>query len=157
MKSTNLRGSAIYIIHRTAAISSYEIFLFRTPKELYLKIDRIQALPKGENFIEIDFDKKEIVSQPANWPITISNITSSSFQGKIAKSSDSFRHELFGEAIDANGQTLESSGYSLLDSEDYLEYEPNYKTVNITNPVKVYLNSFPNYLDGSATLKIDLK
>ncbi len=130
---------------------------FRTPKELHLKLERIQALQKGENFIEIDFIKQEIVSQPTNWPITFSHITSHSFKAEIAKSSKSFHHGLFGKAIDANGQTLESSGYSMLDGDDYQIYEPRYETANIANPVKIYFESFPNYLDGSATVKIELE
>ena len=130
---------------------------FRTPKELHLKLERIQALPKGENFIEIDFNKKKVISQPANLPIIISNITNHSFVAKIANSSKSFHHELFGEAIDKNEQTLDSSGFSMQNGDDHLIYESRYKTDNIVNPVKIYLHSYPNYLDGSASVKIELK
>ena len=127
---------------------------FRTPKELYLKIDRIQALPKGEHFIRVDFDKKEVVSQPKNLPITISNITNNSFKAEIPNISQTFHHGIFGEARDAKDLTLNLSSSSYVYSDDFLSFEEIYKTQNFANPVKIMINSYPNYLDGSVVVQI---
>ena len=131
---------------------------FRTPKKLSLKFDRIQALPKGENYIEIDFDSKKVISQPANWPMTISDITGGSFKATIPNSK-TFHHQLFGEVINANGQIVESSlsSFSFSRDDENMYFEQYFSFNNIVNPIKIYIDSYPNYLDGDATVKIDLQ
>jgi len=130
---------------------------FRKPKQLYLKIDRIQALPKGENYIELDFSKKEVIHQPADLPIQISDIDNNSFTATIPNSSETFHHEIFLEAFDANGKSLNFSSHSMFRDDHYMTFQPRLEIQEMANPVKMFIHSFPNYLEGNASLKINLK
>lgn len=130
---------------------------FRKPKSLTLELNKVEALPKGQDYVEIDFLKQEIVKMPDLKDFNLS------IRGKdtidiLYKGSPSHHKQLLSEVIDANGQQFYSNGHSSTSSETGI-YESTYTfdLEGAVNPVKIYFWSYPSYLKGSAKLEIPLK
>lgn len=130
---------------------------FRKPKQLFLKLGGIQALPKKDHYIELDFSKKEIIYQPSDLPIEISDITNRSFVAMIPNSSETFHYGMFSDVFDANGQMLHISSSSHTIDDEFMSFQPHLGDNEFINPVRFFIHAYPNCLDGEATVQINLK
>ena len=130
---------------------------FREPKSLTLKIAEIEALPKGQDFIEVDFDKQQVVSIPNLPTFEVTEIYPMQVRAQYKPKNQHHHRQLFGEAFDADGKQVDTGGYSSSGmGEGYHEVTASYELAGIKNPIKIYISSFPNYLKGSAQVKISL-
>ncbi|MFY3792003.1 DUF4179 domain-containing protein [Ureibacillus sp. MALMAid1270] len=126
---------------------------FREPEKLTLVIDKIEALPKGEDYIEIDFLKKEVLKNPIENEVTIQSIGDSSLDVTYPEGS---RLQLY-NVIDANGEEFHYYTHSMItgiinNNESSYYFDLN----NAVNPVKIYISSYSNYLNGSAKVEIPM-
>nr|WP_233711543.1 DUF4179 domain-containing protein [Lederbergia citrisecunda] len=132
---------------------------FNEPKELYLAINKIQAIDKDEANLVIDIEKEKIIKQPKG----------SRFNPKVTVSGDDlifkmrtkeeFSYFMFSTPKDRNGKELISeSGFSnFADNEDYQVYEHaiNIKSLHsVKGPISLELSFYPSWIVGSEKIKI---
>lgn len=128
---------------------------FRKPESLTLVLDEIEALPKGDDFIEIDFLKQEIIKVPELKDFNLSLIGFNSIDVSYKSQQNT---QLFNHVFDANGNQFYNSGYSFRNAGDAtIEESYTFDLKDAVNPVRIYFHSYPNYLKGSAEIKIPLK
>lgn len=126
---------------------------FREVEKLTLVLDKIEALPKGEDFIEIDFSKQEIIKNPLENEIELTISGSNSIDVVHMGGSS----QLISNLIDAKGNTFSSLSYSTsTDDAGMNNASYTFDIFDAVNPVKLYVNSYSNYLDGSATIDIPI-
>ena len=127
---------------------------FRQPKELYLIIGDIEALPEDERELQIDFEKKQVISQSQQYPIRIENIQKNGFEAWF-EPEDDFLGSLFHTGIDCNGQEVSVSGYESGQAEEGYYHFITLEEVTFVNPVTFKIQSYPNYF--GETVKIQVK
>ncbi|WP_341321404.1 DUF4179 domain-containing protein [Solibacillus sp. FSL H8-0523] len=130
---------------------------FREPKSLTLKIAEIEALPKGQDFIEVDFDKQQVVTIPNLPTFKVTEVYPMQVRAQYKPKNPDHHRQLFGDAFDANGKQVDTRGSTSSGMGDGIhEGTVSYELENVKNPIKIYINSFPNYLKGSVQVKIPL-
>ncbi|MEK4484518.1 DUF4179 domain-containing protein [Psychrobacillus sp. FSL H8-0484] len=127
---------------------------FKQPKELYLKFNKVQALSKDESYLLVDFEKKEVLEQPSNKKVEVTNIQNNSIEVKYRPIRDNHTYSLFSQGENANGGDVSIPTEATWSDVDY-----NYSTItleakDIINPVKIPFIAYPNYLDGSVSIQI---
>ncbi len=127
---------------------------FREPKSLTLKIDDVQALPKGKDYIEIDFEKKEVVYIPKAIDLELEVVGNGTFNVTYRNENPNHLKQMFFQAIDANGETVDSNGSSHSNGDDLVESTYTFNTIGKTNPIRIYFNSYDNYLKGAADVTL---
>lgn len=131
---------------------------FREPKKLTLQVGEVKALPKGEDYIEVDFVKNRVLFQPSlpglkvhlkNGFLTV--ISPTAYENKMIG--------MLGTAIDANGQTVYSQMTTSSHGPEEWEIEEttSYKFNDVVNPVRIYFSHYENFLDGTQTINVPLK
>lgn len=127
---------------------------FHDSDSLKILIGAVHAVPKGEDFIEVDFGTKEVITKPdyLDWDISVSQ-HSVSF---AAKKWDYRRaHSFLNSAVKADGTTLEYKGSSFSDDEQYLFETENFE--NYDGKAKMYINYYFNPIGKDIELNIPLK
>ncbi|MFJ7667545.1 DUF4179 domain-containing protein [Lysinibacillus sp. NPDC097195] len=145
-------------IYKNNANGKFTVYLqsnyFNDPQELTLKIGAVQAVPKGEDFIEVDFATQEVISKPdyLDWDIAIEG---QSLKTSAKKWDDSDRHMFFTTAQKADGTELEYAGGSFSDDDEYLYATETFK--NYDGKAKIKIDYFYNPIGKNIELKIPLK
>ena len=137
--------------------SPYTLYLqsnyFYDSDELIVRIGEIQALPKGEDYIEVDFRTKEVTYKPdfIDWDIKV--VGSDVYLQAPVKDNHGRQH-LF-PAEKADGTPLETTGTSFYvsDHEEY-NYREYYEPYN--GKAKLWINYLDNPIATDVELKIDL-
>nr|WP_283175740.1 DUF5643 domain-containing protein [Lysinibacillus sp. Bpr_S20] len=130
---------------------------FREPKNLTLSIGKVKALPKGQDFIEVDFNQKKVLSQPSLPGLKV-QVNKQMVTMNVPTSYKNKNIGLLGTAIDANGKTVYSnSGSSHRPDEYVIEQTEIYDIKGVVNPVRIYFTHYENFLDGTQTVDIPLK
>ncbi|WP_313893108.1 DUF4179 domain-containing protein [Psychrobacillus sp.] len=130
---------------------------FRGPRSLTLHIGKVEALPKGQDYVEIDFENKEVVSVPDLTPLDIEIKDSSTVSFTYPESKENHINELFSSVVDANNQEFYSRQVSQISAEGgYNNSSYTFNMKDKVNPIRLYFWSYPNYLNGSAEIKIPL-
>ncbi|MFJ7825628.1 DUF4179 domain-containing protein [Psychrobacillus sp. NPDC096623] len=127
---------------------------FKEPEELYLKFDKVQALPKEESYLLVDFAKKEILKQPSDKKIKVLNISSNTIEMKYRTTRKDHMYALFSQGENALGEVVDLLGESNSGNENEQYAEVTIDTKDIINPVKLDFVAYPNYLDGSVSIQI---
>ncbi|MGN7479105.1 DUF4179 domain-containing protein [Solibacillus silvestris] len=130
---------------------------FREPKSLTLKIAEVEALPKGQDYIEVDFEKQEVLFAPDF--VDLSKVEISPLQFKMQYKPVNMGHyrQLFGDATDADGEYINEKSSSISGMDDsYHEGTVRYNLQGVQNPIKIYFNSYPIFLKGTAQVNIPL-
>lgn len=127
---------------------------FKEPKELYLKFDKVQALPKEESYLLVDFSKKEILEQPSDRKIEVLNVGNNTIELKYSPIRENHMYSLFSQGENAKGEIVDipRQGNRGNDDEQFSEITLDEK--NIINPVKIDFIAYPNYLNGSVSIQI---
>jgi len=131
---------------------------FREPEQLTLHLEGIEALSKGQDYIEVDFERNELLYVPELLDVELEIMNHRSLRSKILIDSDSSRSSVLGSSgIDAEGNQVYTDTGSSRHMEDYIESTDNYDLSGVVNPVRIYVNSYPSYLDGSIEIDIPLQ
>lgn len=127
---------------------------FKEPKELYLKFDKVQALPKEESYLLVDFAKKEILEQPSHRKIEVLNIGDNTIELKYYPIRENYMYTLFSQGENAKGEIVDIPGQSN-HGNDKEQFSINtLDEKDIINPIRLDFIAYPNYLDGSASIQI---
>lgn len=134
---------------------------FRKPKKLTLVLEKIEALPKGEDVIVIDFDKGKILQQPKDVVLNVTSLGSLSAQYPISE--PKHLRPLIGELTDQKGNVIDSyqsSSYLTGESDRLVEaayyFDPT-EMSKMSQPVMAKINSYPSFLQGKGKVVIDLE
>lgn len=130
---------------------------FETPKELYLRINKMQAVDIEDSYFLVDTDKNILLHSPKDGRLELIKSSRTGFE-MILNRDDEPDHT-YGidlKVTDANGETMDmqssgiSSGY-----EGKQDISIGFDDNGYANPVRVDLAAYPNYINGD--IKIELK
>ncbi|WP_157764794.1 DUF4179 domain-containing protein [Solibacillus sp. R5-41] len=129
---------------------------FREPKNLTLVIPEIEALPKGEDFITVDFDKQQVLYQPEILDFTIQFKNRNTFFYLIRDVNK--QTTFFSQGVDAEGKAVFERSSWRSESDNLYEVGSQFEANEgvMINPVKIMVNSFPNYLKGELKVEVPL-
>ncbi|BDH61711.1 hypothetical protein MTP04_18410 [Lysinibacillus sp. PLM2] len=138
--------------HRIFIQSNY----FREPETLTLVFDQIEVLPKGEDYIEVDFLKQKVLKNPLSKEVDV-EVTGFNTLDVTYTDTSEIKNQLFGNVIDSKGNIYYSDGHSFTTDERKIEATYSFDLKDAVNPVKIYYSSSPKLLDGKAQIEIPLK
>ena len=127
---------------------------FKKPKELYIKMDKVQALPKEESYLLVDFGKKKILKQPSIGKVKVTNIESNSLIVKYLPIRENHSYSLFSQGKNRNGGVVDIPTQSMRSDGEHQYSEITVNAADIINPVRIDYIAYPNYLDGSVSIQI---
>ena len=114
----------------------------------------MQALPKEESYLLVDFAKKEILEQPSHGKIEVLNIGSNTIELKYYPIRENYMYTLFSQGVNAKGEIVDIPGQSN-HGNDKEQFSINtLDEKDIINPVRLDFIAYPNYLDGSASIQL---
>ncbi|MFJ6265941.1 DUF4179 domain-containing protein [Lysinibacillus xylanilyticus] len=127
---------------------------FHDSDSLKILIGAVHAVPKGEDFIEVDFGTKEVLTKPdyLDWDISV---TQQSVSVAAKKWDDRRVHSFLNSAVKADGTTLKYKSSSYSDDEQYLFETENFE--NYDGKAKLYMNYYFNPIGKDIELNIPLK
>lgn len=127
---------------------------FKEPKKLYLKFDKVQALPKEESYLLVDFAKKVILEQPSYRKIEVVNVGNNTIELKYHPIKENHMYTLFSQGENAKGEIVDIPIQSNRGNDEEQFSVNTLDEKDIINPVKIDFIAYPNYLDGSVTIQI---
>ncbi|MGE7923381.1 DUF4179 domain-containing protein [Viridibacillus arvi] len=129
---------------------------FNQPENLFLKFDKVQALPKEEAYMIVDLDKKKVLKRSYQNKVVVTNISDHSIKVKMKVKNGDKRFGLIYEVKDAKNKRLDMPSIATWFDEENNEanWEVELKPQKLVNPVKVYFSDYPNYLKGSTSIQI---
>lgn len=132
---------------------------FREPKKLTLLIPEIEALPKGEDFITVDFDKQQVLYQPSALDFTIRIRERNTLVYSYPMMTEGKYTTFFSKGIDATGKEIYKRLWGYSESENMIENSGQFEALEgeISNPVTILVDSFPNYLKGEVRVEVPLE
>ncbi|MEC5425360.1 DUF4179 domain-containing protein [Virgibacillus sp. C22-A2] len=132
---------------------------FKEPEELYLIINRIQAIDKADDMVVVDLEKVEILNQPEGNMLREIEITKNEINFKLYTTEGDFPFGLFGEIMDASGNKMHpesisfSSGGS--ESDGITKHGIQLKNLNsYESPISIELAHFPKWISGNERIRI---
>ncbi|WP_186670421.1 DUF4179 domain-containing protein [Sporosarcina sp. BP05] len=129
---------------------------FRQPKKLTLVMDWIEALPKGSDYLEVDFEQQKVLYMPNELDIDVQVPSSNTLE--VTYPTGTGGGQLLYGIVDQEGNDFSSNTISTRFSKE----EPNVTAVytfdfdNAVNPIRLNINSYPLYLDGKVEIDIPL-
>lgn len=139
---------------RDGKITHYvESNYFHDPDSLTIYIGAVQAVPKGEDFIEVDFGTKEVLTKPDYFEWDIS-VTSQDVSVAIKKSVQR-KFLLLHDAIKEDGTKLEYTGVTISRDAQYVTETTQIQDYD--GIAKIYINYYFNPIGRDIELNIPLK
>nr|WP_106778986.1 DUF4179 domain-containing protein [Lysinibacillus timonensis] len=129
---------------------------FRKPEKLTLILDEIEALPKGEDYVVVDFLKQKVLKNPLENEIDI-KVGGFNWIDVTYTDHSEMKGQLFSKVLDANGNIYYSNSHSISTIEQRQEATYSFDLKDALNPVKLYFNSYPSFLNGSAEIEIPIQ
>ena len=127
---------------------------FKEPIELYLVLDRIQAVDKDERMVVVDVENEVILKQPKG---KLLSEVKKEGNYLVFKYHEEFPYFPFNQAYDADGKELESGSMFSTGSEEEGNSEHGYQIENLSrqkSPVSLELGFFPEWIVGDETIRI---
>ncbi|WP_179865386.1 DUF4179 domain-containing protein [Bacillus sp. AFS017336] len=129
---------------------------FKEPKELYLVINGLQAIDKGDDYLVVDTEKQQILKQPkGNYLTDLKKEGETMFFTLNTKKE--FNYSMIGGSfIDAKGKEIDFnesySGFSE-DNKQIAGFKIS-SSQKYTNPIKIKLDFFPSYIKGKTKIRV---
>src|SRR5690606_27811398 len=137
-------------------VTEFRRVLFRSdPQQLTLRLGEIEALPKGEDYIEIDFEQQKILYQPSSLQGELSVTKDSISYVGSSELNEQYKGSLFSTGIDVNGEEVYMRFGSMHSGSEY-ETLHRFDLEGFTNPIRFPIVSYPNFLPGSIEVDIPL-
>ncbi|MFD2445409.1 DUF4179 domain-containing protein [Bacillus sp. CGMCC 1.16607] len=130
---------------------------FRQPKELYLALNKVQAVDKGEEYVVVDVEQGEILKQPKGNLLKSVKVSGSYIDFTMAAKKD-FPYFLFSEIKDGKGNEIQSeSSFSRgLGDEEEKSFGVNIPGLkNQEGPISLKLSFFPSWIEDDVKIKIN--
>ncbi|MER2109215.1 MAG: DUF4179 domain-containing protein [Solibacillus sp.] len=127
---------------------------FDDPESLEIIIGAVQAVPKGEDYIEVDFGTEEVLTKPdyLDWDISV---TQQSVSVAAKRWNNGERHSFLGYAVKADGTMLELTSGSYSEDEGYLLSTEQFQDYD--GKAKIYINYYFNPIGKNIELNIPLQ
>ncbi|MDF2858854.1 MAG: hypothetical protein K0Q87_4705 [Neobacillus sp.] len=127
---------------------------FNEPKELYLVLNKIQAVVKEDAYIVIDTQKKQFVKQPKGNILT-DLIVEGTHVGFKMHTKDEFNYHIIAGVKDKNGNEIENAGTSMSHYEDATEIGIHLPGLTSEmSPISLELSFFPAWIEGEGKIRI---
>jgi hypothetical protein len=129
---------------------------FKEPKELYLVLNKLQAVDKDEMFVVVDTQKQQILKQPKENYFSSLKVTGDAIHFIFTPGKE-FNYFLFNRKLDGNGEEISSSGgYS------QSGFENGAMEIGVmmpapqtqVNPISLELVYFPSWIKGDYKIRI---
>lgn len=126
---------------------------FHDPESLKIIIGAVQAVPKGEDFIEVDFGTKEVLKKPDyfDWDISVTQLDVSVAINNQAER----RFLLLTDAVKEDGTELEFKSATISQDEQYVIETTQFEDYD--GKAKIYINYFFNPIGENIELNIPLQ
>ena len=126
---------------------------FHDPESLTIMIGAVHAVPKGEEFIEVDFGTKEVLKKPDyfDWDISV---TQQDVSVAINKREQG-RTLLLANAVKEDGTELDVKGVIVSRDAQYVTETTQFQDYD--GKAKIYINYFFNPIGENIELNIPLK
>lgn len=126
---------------------------FHDPESLKIRIGAVHAVPKGEDFIEVDFGTKEVLKKPDyfDWDISVTQQDVSVSINNRAES----RFLLLTDAVKEDGTSLEIKGATVSRDEQYKIETTQFEDYD--GKAKININYFFNPIGENIELNIPLQ
>lgn len=128
---------------------------FRQPKKLTLVMERIEALPKGSDYVEVDFEQKKVLYVPSELDVTVQVPSDNTLEVTYPTGSGL----LLAGIVDKEGKDISNNIISMhvISREgSYVKAIYTFGFDNAVNPIRLNINSYPLYLEGKAEIEIPL-
>lgn len=127
---------------------------FHDPDSLTITIGAVQAVPKGEDFIEVDFAAKEVLTKPDyfNWDISVTS-PDVSVAVKIGDNGNNL-FRLF-DAVKEDGTPLAFEGYTISRDDKFVIETSQFEEYD--GKAKIYFSYYYNPIGENIELYIPLK
>ncbi len=131
---------------------------FRQPKKLTLEIDKIEALPKNSDYIKVDFEQRKVLYVPSELDIDVQVTSSNTLEIAYPTASPNHTKELLYGVVDQDGNeyNISETMTSSSEQESYIESTYTFNFEKEVNPIRLYISSYPLYLDGKVEVNIPL-
>ncbi|PWW29602.1 uncharacterized protein DUF4179 [Cytobacillus oceanisediminis] len=130
---------------------------FKEPKELYLAINKIQAVDKDEAYVLVDTDKKEILKQPKGSKLSHVGWEDDMLMFTL-DTSEEFNYMIFNGIKDAEGKGIFGDmGTSYREEENKQVVGislPSKEEADYKNPLRLELSFFPAWIEGDVKLRV---
>ena len=136
----------------------YTVYLqsnyFDDPESLTVIIGAVQAVPKGEDFIEVDFGAKEVLTKPDyfEWGISVKQ---QEVSVAVDKWDNNDRLLMLHHAVKEDGTTLEHLGSTVSRDEQYVIETTQFQEYD--GKAKIYINYYFNPIGENIELNIPLQ
>lgn len=130
---------------------------FRQPKELYLVMDKLQAIDKSEKYVVVDTEKQQILKQPKGDILKSIKVNGDHLDFTM-KNGEDFPYFLFGKILDGNGNEIQpETSYFSNGGVEEIDREFGVQIANLKNqkgPLSFELSFFPAWIEGKVKVKI---
>lgn len=130
---------------------------FETPENLYLRINKMQAVDIEDSYFLVDTDKNLLVHSPKDGKLELIDSNRTGFEMILKRDDHSeYTYGIDKKITDTNGKAMEiqNSGITSI-YEGKQDINIGFNDNGYTNPVRVDLAAYPNYINGD--VKIELK
>lgn len=128
---------------------------FKEPKKLFLRFNKVQALPQEEAIAEINTETGEWRNPPDDQiRLVKSDLHHVEFEMKM-NVEDDFPYFLFGLVTDENEKDVDTPSTSVYTDEDAKHWDVSFDRVDYQNPLQLEWFAYPQYLEGD--VRIELK
>ena len=131
---------------------------FEKPKELFLRINKLQALNKDEATVIIDSEKNILLNSPSDGRLKLAESNKSHVDLFLtqAEEDEHFSFTTY-KIVDANGKLIRSPSSSMQYDSGKMEshFVFDLETTEYKNPIHLEIDNYPTYIDGN--VKIELK
>lgn len=127
---------------------------FREPKKLTIAMEGIEALPKGSDYIEVDFEQQKVLYVPSELDIDVQVPSADALEVTYPPGS----WLLLAEIVDQVGNDISSNLIEMHVSREapYVTAVSTFDFEHEMNPIRFNINSYPMYLDGKVEIDIPL-
>lgn len=127
---------------------------FDKPQGLRLYINKVQALPKDEDYLLVNFEDREVLYQPPYADMFVEVTGPNTLDFSYEKSSDTYYHGSLYTAELENGESISFVNESFSTYEGRHHYSTALEDDYISGDVRIEFSAFPHYLDDSAEIQI---
>ena len=130
---------------------------FRTPKSLTIQFNQIEAIDKTDQYIEIDWDTKQVLTKPHNLNIEMEILDHYEIVYTVPHYQEMAYKVVFDKMIDADGNVYYSNSSWHTKTEEHEQIGQTFEVLTQpVNPVKLQITRYENYLQGSDSVTISL-
>ncbi|MDJ0331556.1 DUF4179 domain-containing protein [Planococcus sp. S3-L1] len=132
---------------------------FEKPKQLYLRINTMQAVDQEDAYLIVDTEKNFLLHSPKDGRLTLTK--SSRTEVEMTLKVDADKEHAYGidyQVKDANDELLDLSSSSMSTSyKNGQNFAIGIVDNGYINPIKIDLFSYPNYINGDVKIELQKK